>query len=76
MICILHQNAYSSQFYSLFSAVKYLVHNIAFMYHEQNVTSVVHVESAVSTSYKAHMCSWKMYHARDYLLNSYVLIMQ
>ena len=38
MICILHQSAYSSKFHSLFSAVKYPVHNIVFMYHEQNVT--------------------------------------
>ena len=76
MICILHQSTYSSKFYSLFSAVKYPAHNVVFMYHEQNFTSAVHVKSTASISYQAHMCTWKMYHAKDYLLNSYVLMMQ
>ena len=44
MICILHQSTYSSKFYSLLFAVKYPLRNVACMYHEQNVTSAVHVK--------------------------------
>ena len=54
LICILHRSTYSSKFYSLFSVVKYLVHNIAFMYHEKIMTSEVHVKNTASTSYQAH----------------------